>query len=76
MTWCAGRAIGLCYIQPERPDQNAFIERFNRTYRTEVLTANVFESLDQMQEICTERLQSYNAMRPRKVLASLPRAMY
>ena len=59
----------------EEPDQNAFIERFNRTYRTEVLNAYVFESLDQVREISAE-LQSYNEERPHDALAGLPPATY
>jgi putative transposase len=76
MSWCAERGIGLQYIQPGKPDQNAFIERFNRTYRTEVLNAYVFESLDQVREITAEWLQSYNEERPHDALASLPPATY
>ena len=39
MAWCAERTIELCHIQPGKPDQNAFIDRYNRAYRTEVLNA-------------------------------------
>ena len=76
MTWCAERGIELRYIQPGKPDQNAFIERFNRTYRTEVLNAYVFESLDQVREISAAWLQSYNEDRPHDALAGLPPATY
>jgi putative transposase len=66
----------LRYIQPGKPEQNAFIERFNRTYRTEVLNAYVFESLDQVREISAAWLQSYNEERPHDALAGLPPARY
>jgi len=76
MTWCGERGIELRYIQPGKPDQNAYIERFNRTYRTEVLSAYVFESLEQVREISAEWLQSYNEERPHDALAGLPPATY
>jgi len=76
MTWCAERGIELRYIQPGKPDQNAFIERFNRTSRTEVLNAYVFESLEQVREISAKWLQSYNEERPHDALAGLPPATY
>jgi putative transposase len=74
--WCAEHGIALWYIQPGKPAQNGFIERFNRTYRTEVLNAYVFESLDQVQEISAEWLQSYNEERPHDTLGGLPPATY
>jgi hypothetical protein len=49
--WCTAQRIAIGYIQPGKPDQNAFIERFNRTYREEVLDAYLFDSLDQVQAI-------------------------
>jgi putative transposase len=76
MTWCVERAIELRYSEPGKPDQHAFIERDNRTYRTEVLNAYVFESLEQVREISAEWLQSYNEERPHDALAGLPPATY
>jgi putative transposase len=41
--------VAIHYIQPGKPDQNAYIERFNRTYRTEVLNAHLFEWVSELQ---------------------------
>ena len=55
-----------------RPDRNAFIERFNRTYREEVLDAYVFESLTEVQALTDEWLLAYNERRPHDALGRVP----
>jgi putative transposase len=74
--WARARAIDIRYIQPGKPDQNAFIERFNRSYREEVLSAHLFESIADVQEITDDWLGRYNEIRPHDALGSLPPARY
>lgn len=76
VTWCERRGIELRYIQPGKPDQNAFIERFNRGYREEVLDAYVFADLDEVRQITRDWLRSYNEERPHDALGSLPPTLY
>ena len=64
------------HVQPGKPDQNAYIERFNRTYREEVPSAYLFDSLEEVREVTTEWLERYNEITPRDALGSLPPAHY
>jgi len=70
--WAEHRGIQLDFIQPGKPAQNAFIERFNQTYRTEVLDANVFNGLAEVRAITADWLVRYNTERPHDSLGRVP----
>ena len=70
--WCLAQLIAIGYIQPGKPDQNAFIERFNRSFREEVLDAYLFDSLEQVSEITEAWLETYNTERPHDSLGQVP----
>ena len=74
--WCQVRGIELRFIQPGKPDQNPFIERFNKTYRNEVLNAYVFDSIEQVREITESWLREYNEERPHDSLGRVPPLMF
>jgi putative transposase len=70
--WCAEHGVATHYIQPGKPDQNAYIERFNRSYRTEVLNAHLFESIAELRAITSAWLRIYNSERPHDSLGRVP----
>ena len=74
--WCEEKQIELRYIQPGKPSQNAFIERFNRTYRHELLNAYLFDDLDQVRDITNAWTTVYNEERPHRALGKLPPRMF
>ena len=74
--WAKDRRIALRFIEPGKPNQNAYIERFNRTYRDEVLGAYLFESIEQVQQITDAWLIEYNELRPHDSLGRVPPLTY
>lgn len=74
--WAETNGVKLLYIQPGKPNQNAFIERFNRSFREEVLDANLFNALADVQTIADDWLADYNEYRPHESLGNVPPAQF
>ena len=49
--WAEEQAIDLEFIQPGKPMQNSYVERFNRTFRDEILNIYVFKTLSEVRAI-------------------------
>lgn len=69
--WAEKHAVKLEFIRPGKPTQNAFIERFNRRYRTEILDFYLFRIMNEVREIKEKWLSEYNCERPHELLINL-----
>lgn len=69
--YCRNEDISIKYIQPGKPTQNAYIERFNRSFREDVLDAYLFESLHHLRILSQEWMEEYNSLHPHQSLNNL-----
>lgn len=70
--WASEKIINIAYIQPGKPTQNAYIERFNRTVREECLDLHWFESISEAENVVTEWMWLYNNERPHSAVGKIP----
>jgi putative transposase len=64
LAWAESLQINICHIQPGKPQQNAYVERYNRTVRHEWLDQNIIGSIEEAQSYATKWLWTYNNERP------------
>lgn len=72
--WCdhPDRKIDLVFIQKGKPNQNGYIERFNRTFREDILDSYLFDAVEQAQEFANQWIWMYNNERPHESIQNLP----
>lgn len=69
--WAEEQGIDLLFIQPGNPQQNAYVERFNRTVRYDWLNQYIFTSIEDVQEAATKWMWTYNNERPNMALGGI-----
>ena len=74
--WAKANDVAIQYIQPGKPNQNAYIERFNRTFREEVLDQHLFARLEDVREAAHWWMIDYNETRPHDALRGMSPVEY
>jgi putative transposase len=70
--WAYGHSIELHFIEPGKPNQNAYVESFNGRLRDECLNEHWFFSLNQARQTIETWRIDYNAVRPHSALGDIP----
>lgn len=71
MAWANRRGIHAEFIRPGKPQQNAYIKRYNRTVRYDRLAHYQFDSIEEVQEFVTRWLWTYNHERPNMAIGGI-----
>jgi len=66
--WAGDHGVRLCFIDPGKPTQNAYIESLNGRFREECLNRHWFTSLGEAREIIEEWRIDCNSERPHSSL--------
>lgn len=69
--WAEEQGIQIEYIQPGKPQQKAYVERFNRTVHYDWLTQYEFDTLAEVQDFATQWMWTYNHERPNMALGGI-----
>jgi len=70
-TWARKHGITLAFIQPGNPQQNAYVERYNRTVRYDWLEQYLWTEISEVQDYATKWLWTYNNERPNMALGGI-----
>ena len=76
VNWCNENDINIKDIQPGKPVQNAYIERFNRLYRKDVLDAFIFSDIEQVKIISDKWRKYYNENHPHESLGDVYKTVH
>jgi len=71
LAWAERNGIRIEHIQPGKPQQNAYVERYNRTVRYAWLARTLFDTIEQVQDKATRWLWIYNHERPNTALGGI-----
>jgi len=69
--WAYAQGLRLHFIEPGKPNQNAYVESFNGRFRDECLNKHWFLSLAHARHIVEAWRLDYNAVRPHSALGNV-----
>jgi transposase InsO family protein len=76
LNWAYRNNVSLKLIEPGKPNQNAYVERFNGRLRDECLNEHWFISLQHARVVIEDWRREYNERRAKKSLGALTPALY